>query len=258
VVRLLPLASGSQGNATLVEFGTTKLLVDAGLSARRLARRLREAGVEPSRIDCLLLSHEHQDHTRGVEIFSKRYGTPVACPRETLEALDLSPVHLGEWLPLPPAGFLDLGAVRVESFPVPHDAARPIGFVLHGEGLRVGIVTDLGHATTLVCERLRGCDALMIEANHDEVMLRDGPYPWHLKQRVGGRMGHLSNQEAAALLRRTVEPDCRAVVLAHLSEKNNTRVLARQAAAGALQSAGGKRAEMRVAAARSITPEVVL
>ena len=257
-MRVIPLSSGSQGNATLVEFGSARLLVDAGLSARRLGQRLKSFGVSPGDIDCILLSHEHGDHTQGAERFSKRHHVPVASSAETLEAMDLSPLHFSEWIALPRAERLDLGGVQVESFPVPHDAARPVGFVIHGDGMRVGIATDLGHVTTLVLERLRGCDVLMVEANHDEIMLRDGPYPWHLKQRVRGRLGHLSNHEAAALLRRTVDGSCRAVILAHLSERNNTQALARRAAAAALQAAGGKRVEMRVAAGRGATPPVVL
>jgi phosphoribosyl 1,2-cyclic phosphodiesterase len=120
------------------------------------------------------------------------------------------------------------------------------------------VATDLGHATTLVVERLRGCEALIVESNHDQRMLRDGPYPWHLKQRVAGRMGHLSNDEAASLIRAAAGPDCRAVVLAHLSEKNNTPELARGAAARALESVGARRVTMRVAQGRRPTPAVEL
>jgi len=257
-MRLVPLGSGSSGNATLIELEGLRLLVDAGLSARQLDLRLRQLGVEPQRVDCILLSHEHHDHAHGVERFSSRHRIPVACSGQTLAALNLSRVHLGGWESFPSGGRLDLGRVQVESFAVPHDAADPVGFVLHGEGLRIGIVTDLGHATALVRERLRGCEVLMVEANHDDAMLRDGPYPWHLKQRVGGRMGHLSNDEAATLLRATVASSCRAVVLAHLSEKNNTRTLASRAASAALQAAGGRRFELRVAAARAVTPGVSL
>jgi phosphoribosyl 1,2-cyclic phosphodiesterase len=125
-----------------------------------------------------------------------------------------------------------------------------VGFVLEGEGVRVGIVTDLGHATTLVVERLRGCHVLFVESNHDDRMLLEGPYPWHLKQRVSGRMGHLSNVEAAALVERAAGPETRAVVLGHLSEKNNRPGLARDAASAALVRAGCRRVEMRVAPAR--------
>jgi len=237
-VRFLPLASGSRGNATLVEFGSTRLLVDAGLSARGLKERLSRVGLEPSALDAILLTHEHLDHARGAARLSKLHGIPVICAHETLDALDCSPAHLAAWQPLDAGRVLDLGAVAIEPFPVPHDAARPVGYVLHGEGLRVGIATDLGHATTLVIERLRRCDLVMIESNHDDRMLLDGPYPWHVKQRVQGRLGHLSNHEAAAVLRETVGDACRAVVLAHLSESNNRPALVRRIAGAALVQAG--------------------
>lgn len=257
-MRLVPLGSGSRGNATLVEIGRTRLLVDAGHSARRLAQQLEALDVAPASIDAILLSHEHDDHARGAERFSRKYGVPLICATETLEAMDRSRVHFAAWHPLDVAGVTDLGDVGIEPFAVPHDAARPVGFVLHGEGLRVGIATDLGHATTLVVERLRGCHVLMLESNHDDRMLREGPYPWHLKQRVSGRLGHLSNREAAALLSATVDADCRSVVLAHLSEKNNTRDLARRSACVALAAARRGEVEVRIAAAEGPTPAVCL
>lgn len=255
-MRLLPLGSGSRGNATLVEVAGRRLLVDAGLSARMLANRLRAAGVEPGSIDWILLSHEHQDHSRGAERFSRAHGTAVVASVATLEAMDRSPTHFAAWRPLPDDGRLVLEDVVIDAFPVPHDAARPVGFVVSGDGVRVGFATDLGHATTLVVERLRGCHALLVEANHDSRMLQEGPYPWSLKQRVSGRLGHLSNGEAADLLERVVDGECRAVVLAHLSEKNNTPELARRAAGRALAAAGGSRVAMRVASPRGATPEV--
>jgi phosphoribosyl 1,2-cyclic phosphodiesterase len=257
-VRFQPLGSGSRGNATLVEFGATRLLVDAGLSARALTARLEGIGVTPGSLTAVVLTHEHADHARGVERFSRQHGVPVICSARTLAALDLSPNHLAAWQPLPEGAPFDLGTVRIEGFPVPHDAASPMGFVIHGEGLRVGIATDLGHATTLVLERLRGCNVLMVEANHDDALLRDGPYPWHLKQRVSGRLGHLSNHEAADLLRQAADDGCRAVVLAHLSERNNTPALARQVCTQALARAGRHRIEMRLARAAQPTPAVVL
>jgi len=256
-VRLVPLGSGSRGNAAFVQLGSTSLLVDAGLSARKLAELLEAVGVAPGTIDGILISHEHSDHTRGVERFSRKHGAPVLCSRATLEAMDRSPAHFAEWQPLGPGAF-DLGEVQIETFPVPHDAAAPVGFVLHGEGLRVGIATDLGHATTLVRERLRGCHVQMVESNHDDKMLRDGPYPWQLKQRVAGRLGHLSNREAAAVLGETADQACRAVILAHLSEKNNTPELARRAVAGALEARGGREITVRVATADGPTQAVEL
>ncbi len=244
MMRIVPLASGSRGNATLVEFGSTRLLVDAGLSARELGRRLGQVSVPPASVDGLLLSHEHNDHARGAERFSRLHGTPVICSVETLEAMDCSPMHFADWQPRAPGRRLALGEVEIEPFRVPHDAADPVGFVLHGTGLRVGIATDLGHVSTFVIERLRGCQVLMVESNHDDRMLQRGPYSWQLKQRVSGRLGHLSNREAAVLLQETVDDGCRAVVLAHLSEKNNTRELAQRSARAAI---GHRRPEIRVA-----------
>lgn len=256
-LRVVALGSGSRGNAVFVEAGRARLLVDAGLSARALTERLGAIGVAPRSLDAVLLSHEHQDHARGAERFSNRHRVPLACSHETLEALDRSPQHFAAWRPLEEGG-TDFGDLRVEAFDVPHDAARPVGFVLHGEGQRVGVVTDLGHATTLVVERLRGCDVLLIESNHDADMLRRGPYPWHLKQRVSGRMGHLSNADAARLLEASADERCRAVVLLHLSENNNTPQLARRAAAEALERRGVRRVTMRVAGPRAPTPAVEL
>jgi phosphoribosyl 1,2-cyclic phosphodiesterase len=257
-VRVIPLGSGSRGNATLVEFGETRLLVDAGFSARDLTRRLAASGVEPRSIRFILLSHEHWDHTRGVERFSNLNRIPVACNRATLDAMNLSRIHLAGWRALETGEVYDLGEVRVDPFPIPHDAADPVGFVLEGEGVRVGIATDLGHATTLVKQRLLGCNILLLESNHDEAMLRDGPYPWHLKQRVGGRLGHLSNREAGEVLQTVAGEECRAVILAHLSEKNNKVTLARVAASRALASAGRSRVEMRVTPQAAPAPPVVL
>ncbi len=257
-MRLVPLGSGSRGNATLVEFGKTRLLVDAGLSARQLGLRLEAVGVDPASVDWIVLTHEHEDHSRGAELFSRKHGVPLVCSADTLEAMNCSRAHFADWLPLASSGALELDSIRLEPFPVPHDAARPVGFVIGGEGLRIGVATDLGHATTLVIERLRGCDVLMLESNHDDRMLQDGPYPWHLKQRVSGRLGHLSNREAAAVLRAAADERCRAVVLAHLSEKNNTAALARSCAAQALAEVGLSRVEMRIASARRPTPAVQL
>lgn len=257
-VRVVPLGSGSSGNATLVEMGPTRLLVDCGLSARDLEGRLAAVGVGPRQLAGVLISHEHHDHARGLERFSKRHRLPVFATWEALEALDLSPAHLGAWAPFEPGASFDAGGVRVEPFPVPHDARNPVGFVLEGEGIRVGIATDLGHVTTLVVERLRRCHLLVVESNHDDRMLVEGPYPWALKQRVGGNLGHLSNAESADLLFRAAGEECRGVVLAHLSEKNNTAALARASASLALSSAGRARVAMRIAERRRPTPEVVL
>ncbi len=255
--RVVLLGSGSSGNATLVELAGRRILVDAGLAAGTLAERLRAVGVEPQHLDGLVLSHEHGDHARGAARFSQRHGVPVFASWETLQAMNLSPVHFAAWEPLGPGGRLAIGGLRVETFPVPHDAAAPLGLVVEGEGVRVGIVTDLGRATSLVEARLRGCEVLVVEANHDDLLLRHGPYPWALKQRVGGRWGHLSNAEAAELLERVLAPSCRAVVLAHLSEQNNRPDLAWRAVEP-VRRRRAPRASLHVAVGRGVTPPLQL
>jgi phosphoribosyl 1,2-cyclic phosphodiesterase len=189
MVRVVPLGSGSSGNATVVSFGTRTILVDAGLSARDLAGRLSAVGVEPGTLTAILLSHEHHDHARGLERFAVKHRVPVFTAPETLAALNLAPRHLGAWHPFEPGVPFEAFGVKVDPFTIPHDAVNPVGFVLEAEGVRVGIATDLGHATTLVVERLRGCHVLIVEANHDDGMLVRGPYPWALKQRIAARLG---------------------------------------------------------------------
>ena len=263
-MRVLPLASGSRGNALLVEFGPgglfrpTRLLVDAGLSERELTRRLAASGVRPGEVDALLLSHEHDDHARGAERFSRLHGVPLLCTAGTLEALDRSPQHFAKWLPLVAGRPTEVSGVAVEPFAVPHDAREPLGFVLGGSGRRLGIVTDLGHVTPVVRKHLRGCEFLVVESNHDDRMLLDGPYPWQLKQRVSGRLGHLSNTEAAELVRETADGACRFVLLAHLSEHNNTRRLAQAAVERGLSRRAGRRPEIRVAAPLGPSPPLML
>ncbi len=256
MLRVVPLGSGSTGNATLVAFGARRLLVDAGLSARELTLRLEAVGVAPALLTAILLSHEHHDHARGLERFAVKHRVPVFTTPETLAALNLAPRHVGAWHPFEPGVPFDADGVKVDPFAIPHDAVNPVGFVLEAEGLRVGIATDLGHATTLVVERLRGCHVLVVEANHDDDMLVRGPYPWALKQRIGGRLGHLSNAEAATLLAATADAACQAVILAHLSESNNTAAKARQTVAAALAAAGRSRYVMRVASRRQPSPAV--
>ncbi len=246
-MRIVPLASGSRGNSTLVEHGSTRLLIDAGISARELGRRLKRVEVRPDQISGILITHEHGDHARGAQRFSRGHGVPLICSSETLEAMDCSPEHVASWRPIAAGHTCSIGGMEVEPFAVPHDAASPVGFVLRAGGFKVGVATDVGHVSSLLIDRLRGCHVLVVESNHDDRMLLDGPYSWQLKQRVSGRLGHLSNREAALLLSETVDDACRAIVLAHLSERNNTRDLARDSARAAIGGRGGSAPEIHVA-----------
>ncbi|WP_320055692.1 MBL fold metallo-hydrolase [Desulfuromonas thiophila] len=244
-VRICQLASGSKGNALYVESGQTRILVDGGLSARALEQRLATIGVAGHQLDAVFLTHEHGDHSLGVGPLCRRFDLPLYAVPQTLAALPrLGRVRCCLFEPGQALEFQDL---RLESFCVTHDAVAPVGFVIEGQRGRLGLATDLGVATRLVQDRLQGCQALILEANHDEQLLHDGPYPWPLKQRIRSRHGHLSNCEAAELLQSLLWPGLQTVVLAHLSETNNRPELARQSVASVLQPQNICRPQLLVA-----------
>ena len=228
------LGSGSKGNALLIECAETRVLIDAGFSARRLAERLRAVGAAPESIDALVLTHEHSDHVSGVAQCVKRWGWPVYGTAGTIAALagltsTTAPVRAGSRLTI---GSIELEAVRTS-----HDAAEPVGYVATStcSGMRAAIVTDLGVVTPEVAAAVQRADVLVLESNHDEVMLRDGPYPYHLKRRVAGSHGHLSNTAAGRLACDAVHRGLQQLVLAHLSETNNTPAIALDAMGASLR-----------------------
>lgn len=221
------LGSGSRGNAFLIEGGDARVLVDAGFSGRQLGRRLDRLEVEPESIDIVVVTHEHRDHTAGVGVGARRWGWELAMTpgtrrrcgallrgEERVRELDGAPVRIGP--------------LSVEPVTTCHDAAQPVAVVVRhaGSGLRLGIATDLGRATQPVRHALRGCAFLVLEANHDERLLREGPYPWGVKQRIGGSRGHLSNRLAAELARDLAHPGLGGILLAHLSAECNDPGLA--------------------------------
>ncbi len=215
------LGSGSRGNAIYVSDGVTSILVDAGLSAREIDRRMRSQGLEPACLNAVLLTHEHSDHIRGVERLVRRHRLPVYLTAGTFqEAAGLR--HLPEIYPFACGHEVRIHTLTVRPFSIAHDARDPAGFTIGANGRRIGIATDLGHVTALVREHLRHCCLLILEANHDLQMLMDGPYPWFLKQRIRSRTGHLSNLDTCRLLADLLHPALEQVVLAHLSETNNT------------------------------------
>ncbi len=237
-LRVTVLASGSGGNLTLVEGSRGRVALEMGLSEREASRRLRASGVEPRSLDAVFVSHEHSDHARGAARFSKRHGVPLYATRGTSAAAGFFGPDLGGLVEVEPGVELEIAGMRVRPFPVPHDAVETVGYVVEEGGASLGYATDLGYPSALAIERLRGCRILVVEANHDVGMLRAGSYPLHVKQRVLSRHGHLSNDQAAALLREVVTPSTRSVFLAHLSENNNDGRLAMEAGFRALRSAG--------------------
>ncbi len=231
-MRFASLGSGSRGNALLVEAGRTRVLLDCGFNLRETVLRLARLRVEPESLSGILVTHEHDDHAGGVARFAARYGIPVWMTHGTLRAAGaMGGARVSVFDPHQPFA---LGELRVEPFPVPHDSAEPVQYVLGDGARRLGVLTDIGEPTAHVAAVLDGCDALVLECNHDAGMLAGGPYPPHLKRRIAGRLGHLENGQAAALLSRLDRGRLRQVVAAHLSETNNTPDLARAALAGAL------------------------
>ncbi len=243
------LGSGSDGNATLVEGGDARVLLDAGLGPRQLAERLQSAGVDPGSLDAILVSHEHGDHSRGAAAFSRKWGVPIVGSRGTLGASGLDQAKLPALRALEPGATLVVSRLTVRAVAVPHDAARPVAFSLAASGATFAHATDVGHLARSLAETLGRCDALLLESNYDPVLLRDGPYPWSLKERILGPLGHLSNGDVARLIERGLGESCRQVVLAHLSRKNNHPELALHAAEEALARGGRRGVRLTIAGA---------
>ncbi len=247
-LRFRVLGSGSGGNATLVEGGGARVLLDAGLGPRQLAERLQSAGVDPAALDAVFVSHEHGDHARGALAFSAKWGVPLALTRGTFRAAGLDGAKLPAWEALGPGETRTIRKLAVRAVAVPHDAASPLAFVVSTVAVSFGHATDLGHLSRGLVEAFRGCDAVLVESNYDPAMLRDGPYPWSLKERILGPFGHLSNGDVGRLLEKELGEACRHVVLAHLSKKNNHPELALQAAEEALERAGRREVRVTLAA----------
>jgi phosphoribosyl 1,2-cyclic phosphodiesterase len=217
-LRFCSLGSGSRGNALLVESQTTLLLIDCGLPLRVIEERMRQAGREPADITAVLITHEHGDHCRGIGPLQRRYGMPVWMTHGTAGAI----TGLERYERLNSHAGLTLGSIDVEPFPVPHDAREPCQFVFASRGRRLGLLTDAGHVTAHIESRLRACDALALEFNHDREALENGPYPAAVKARVGSSFGHLSNGQTVELLERVEHAGLRHVLGLHLSEQNNS------------------------------------
>ena len=246
MLRFRVLGSGSSGNTTLVEGDGTRILIDAGLGARELAERLSSVGVDAASIAAVFVSHEHTDHSRGAAGFSRKWGVRLCGSGGTYAAAGLGAADIEGYDVLEPGVPRQVGNLTVLGVPLPHDAAAPLAFVVTCDGRSLGHATDFGHIGRGLAGAFRHCDAVLIESNYDPDMLRDGPYPWSLKQRILGGYGHLSNTDTARYLGRDLGEACRLVVLAHLSQQNNHPEVALMAAEAALRGRG--RSEVRVEA----------
>lgn len=239
-MQVISLGSGSSGNALLVRVGQTAALIDAGFPARTLVGRLRQAGVAPTAINAIFLTHEHADHACGAVTFARRFGIPLVGDPRTLQAVFAqserraqTPDEAGaaakpvERLELTVGRSLTLGGLEARSFPISHDAVAPCGYVIGAAAWRVCVVTDTGEIDEPIIEALRSAHVLVLEANHDRDRLLNGPYPWALKRRILSPTGHLSNEQTSQALARVLDDTPRWVWLAHLSRTNNTPDLAR-------------------------------
>jgi len=245
--RISILASGSTGNATLLETERTTLLVDAGLGRKEIFRRFDALGrARPERVDAILVTHEHTDHSTGLAQLAREWNCPAYLTepthREIVKMYTEDPEKPGKKATIERVEYIragerfEIGDIEINPFAIPHDAADPVGYAFRTNGTKVAIVTDLGYMPEMVKHHLREADFLILESNHDLEMLKVGPYPWHVKQRVMSRTGHLSNDVVSEFLADSDVFDARArhLVLAHLSEQNNTPDIAQICAEQAL------------------------
>lgn len=236
-LRVTCLASGSSGNCLLIQYDGRALLIDAGLSARKLATYLGERGVGPGMLDGILITHEHTDHVAGADLLSRRFEAPLISNPPTLAQLaarfgrvESRALLVGE--------VISVGEFEVGSFPVSHDAAQPVGYIVEAAGTRVALMTDLGSITPDVLAPVSRADLVVLEANHDVQRLVEGPYPAHLKRRILSERGHLSNGQAAELIAAALSSRPQTFWLAHLSRTNNTKTKAKQGVLGHLAREG--------------------
>ncbi len=248
VVEWTALGSGSRGNCSYLEYDSTRLLIDAGLSGKQIRARLASIGKSAERLDGILLTHEHSDHVQGLAVLGKQLGIPVYCNRLTADALSPKIKERLQLKIFTTGAEFTVGNVGIESASIPHDAADPVSFVLHMDKFQLGVLTDLGHVTRLVLERFRQVNALLLETNYDlELLRQDVKRPWSIKQRIQSRHGHLSNDDAANFLEEIMHADLQDVTLGHLSQDCNLPGTAETCIQKKLSEIGASQVQLQVA-----------
>jgi phosphoribosyl 1,2-cyclic phosphodiesterase len=246
LLRLTILASGSAGNCALLETARTAVLVDAGLSGRKIAENLALAGRKIEDISAVLLTHEHSDHTTGLPVLANRHKIPLYANELTAKAVQPLIPKYKDWRIFETGTEIDLDGLRVENFSISHDAYDPVGFVVHAAGFSVGFLTDLGYATKLVLDRVKGVNLLLLEANYDLNLLRnDTKRPWPIKQRIMARHGHLSNDAAAEVAAQIAHAKLGTIFLGHKSADCNTHELAELTVSAKLQEIGATHVKLQ-------------
>ena len=238
-MRFVSIASGSSGNCIYAGTETTHVLIDAGISTKRIEKGLCDVGVKPSELSAICITHEHSDHISGLATLTKQLSLPVYTSRGTGLQLCYRIAFLEDVIhTFRPGESFEVGGLGVESFPTPHDTVESVGYAVTGCGRKAAVVTDLGYVTQEVWDGVQGADLLVAEANHEVEWVQSGPYPYFLKQRILGERGHLSNDAGAVLACSAVAGGARTVVLAHLSAENNTPARAYDTVCAALERAG--------------------
>ncbi|PYL28603.1 MAG: metal-dependent hydrolase [Verrucomicrobia bacterium] len=254
---LTMLGSGSAGNSALLATDHCKILIDGGLSARQIVLRLEQCGVMPEQLDGVLLTHEHSDHVCGLEVLCRKLDLPIYANAQTAEVVryDGALDRHRNWRIFRTGAEFEICDILVQTFPVPHDAVDPVGFVFHAGSSGLGFITDLGYATKMIVERLRQVHTLVIETNHDEKLLQNDTHrPWPVKQRIQSRHGHLSNNAAATVIEELLPGKIDRVVLGHLSRDCNAPTLALQTVRNSLNKSGKIEIELFCATQSEISP----
>lgn len=229
-MRLVSIASGSSGNCIYVGSDHTHILVDAGISNKRIEQGLNDIGLKGSELNGIVITHEHSDHTKGLGVLARKHGVPIYSTRETLGEIQ-GMKYLGEYpsellRPIRPDVDFQIGDLEFKPFSIDHDAVNPVAYRIQYGKKSVAVATDLGHFDQYIVEHLQGLDAILLESNHDVKMLETGPYPYYLKRRILGEHGHLSNENAGRLLNYILHGNLKNILLGHLSKENNYEALA--------------------------------
>ncbi|WP_181347373.1 MBL fold metallo-hydrolase [Thalassobacillus sp. CUG 92003] len=239
-LRFSVLASGSTGNAFYIESGEEKILVDAGLSGKKIEGLLGQIDVTPHELTKILVTHEHSDHIKGLGIMARRYNLPIYANEKTWHAMErhIGKISLDQKFPFNMEETRTFGNLDIESFAVSHDAADPMFYTFRSHGKKVSLVTDLGYVSERIKKTVEDADALIFEANHDVDMLRMGRYPWNTKRRILGDSGHVSNEDCGLALNDIISDRTKRIYLAHLSQDNNMKDLARMSVENILKERG--------------------
>lgn len=240
MIRFHTLVSGSSGNASVLTDGKTTILTDCGLSGKQLAASLYDLGINPEDISCILVTHEHIDHTQGVGIIARRYGIPVAASAGTWSNMNIGNIDDDNIISFDTFKPIEIEGITVTPFPIPHDAAMPTGYRFDIGNNSFAVATDMGHITDEVKNALKGCEHIVLEANYDRNMLINGSYPYHLKKRIDGSFGHMCNDDTGEMAEFLINNNTKSIVLGHLSRENNSPERAFETVARHLDIAGIK------------------